>query len=155
MDFNKRISSSGSALKIKMFLQFRKVAILEKGSQKWPEMASLNRRMFPRNLQQDPLNGPLKNTWVSNSSNNFLRDLLVRSHSIFDKILVGSNGWPLIQGAPFGPCRSISALALFAEAVRHPPRYWWDVETGEKAWQNARRSMIICMYTDRYIYIYM
>ena len=39
----------------------------------------------PRNLQQDPLNGPL-NLSIPSSFNNFFRGPLVRSHSIFDGI---------------------------------------------------------------------
>ena len=39
----------------------------------------------PRNLQQDPLNGAL-NLSIPSSSSHFLRDPLVRSHSIFDGI---------------------------------------------------------------------
>ena len=38
--------------------------------------------MNPRNLQQDPLNGPLNLS--SNSSSSSVRGPLVRSHSIFD-----------------------------------------------------------------------
>ncbi len=40
--------------------------------------------MYPRNLQQDSLNGPLNLGIYSNSSSNLLRGPLVRSHSIFD-----------------------------------------------------------------------
>ena len=42
--------------------------------------------LFPRNLQQDPLNGPLHLS-KSNSSSNLLRGPLVRSHAIFDGLL--------------------------------------------------------------------
>ena len=45
-------------------------------------------RALPRNLQQDPLFTDPEKTWVSNSSSNLLRGLLVRSHSIFDGMIL-------------------------------------------------------------------
>ena len=43
---------------------------------------------IPRNLQQDPLNGPLNLSIESNISSNLLRGPLVRSYSIFDGYIV-------------------------------------------------------------------
>ena len=46
---------------------------------------SLSGSIFPRNLQQDLLNGPLDLSY--NNSSNLLRGPLARSHSLFDGIL--------------------------------------------------------------------
>ena len=63
---------------------------------------------FPKNLQQDLLNGPY--TLVSNNSSNLVRGPLGRSHSLFDGNFRGVFS-----------CKRIS-LVLFRQTPRAPPQ---------------------------------
>ena len=89
--------------------------------------------LFPRNLQQDPLNGPL-------SSSNLPRGPLVRSHSIFDGLLKGPLDGFLdstlldVPGVlPYISCCNLPPWhPTSASRVRRSRLFWHDVILPEK-----------------------